>query len=116
MLLTRANQSSVGLLILGLCAFLVACQPNLDITFENRTSEDVSADVNGQGYEKVEAGDSETFSILTDKGGNSFEITVKTQHGLVVYHRKLTKKQLEAMGRKIVLDEPLQQQPATPDS
>jgi hypothetical protein len=91
-------------LVLTLGFLLTACHPNIDITFENRTDNNVLTQVNNDDFEEVKAGSTVTFTVLTEDV-DRFEITVVTEDGDVLFHEVLTEDELEEIGNRIIIEE-----------
>jgi hypothetical protein len=101
------------LLISALATFGLACEPNIDITFENPTNEDVLIEVNDGGFVTIEARSEDTFTFLTDNV-DQFDITVMTEDGEVIFHEVLTEKELEERGNRTTVQEPSSHRPTVP--
>jgi hypothetical protein len=82
---------------------------DIAVTYENRTALALFGDINGGGFEKIEAGQTKTISHrLSGDKRDDIEITVKTQDGDIVYHRTFSnREELEEDDSRIVLEEPL---------
>lgn len=82
---------------------------DIAITFENRTTMDLSADIGGGGFEKIEAG--QTVTVVHYFGRDSdpdiVDITVRTDDGDVVFNRGYSREELRDLDNTVVLEQSL---------
>ena len=99
-------RAPVRLLLIVMTGFLLAaCHPNISVTFENRTDQVLLVDIDGGGFEEVEAGSARTItSLINDE--DRIELTVVTRDGDPVYHEITTRARLKEMDNTIVLEQP----------
>ncbi len=90
---------------------LLACNVHDDIavTYENRTTVDLYGDINGGGFEKIEAGETSTIGhrLSDDPDADRIEITIKTEEGAVVFANVYDRRELQDMGNRVILKQSL---------
>ena len=101
----HVRQTLALTLLVTVGIFSVGCPQGIDITFDNRTNNDVLVQVNDGDRVKVRAASTRTFSFLTDNV-DQFDITVMTEDRDVLFHEVLTEDELEEIGNRIIIEEP----------
>ena len=91
--------------------FLLGCNVHDDIavTYENRTTVDLYGDINGGGFEKIEAGETSTIGhrLSDDVDADRVKITIKTEEDIVIFSRVYDRKELQDMGNRVILEQSL---------
>ena len=105
-----------ALLLIGF--LLTACHPIISITYENRTGSTVRVDVRTSddqkpAFDEVEAGLTRTLDYLAD---DSYEITVVTEDGRVLFHEVFTEDELEERDNRIIIEDPSSRRPLLPEA
>ena len=93
----------------------VGCPQGIDITFDNRTKNDVLVQVNDGDRVNVTAASTRTFSFLTDNV-DQFDITVMTEDGRVLFHEVFTEDELEERDNRIIIEDPSSRRPLLPEA
>ena len=91
--------------VVGIVFLLTGCNPNLDITFENRTDHDLRVEVSSSGFVEIAAESTKTFTFDIDDE-NRIDITVLTEEGDVILDEITTKDELEERNYRIIIEEP----------
>ncbi len=97
---------------------LTGCDPGISITYENRTDSTVRVDVRTSDdqqpvFDEVEAGLTRTIDYLAD---DTYEFTVVTEDGRVLFHEVLTEDELGERGNRIVIEELSSRRPVVPEA
>ncbi len=113
---TRRMRSSprrvrVALLIASVAAglTLVACDPAISITFENQTDHQIRVDVRGNFeavpfFDTVDAGETRTLDYLS-RNRDAYRVVIVNESGGTVLDEIFTIDELEARGRRFVVDD-----------
>ena len=105
------TQLALASISLAGLVFLLGCNvhDDISITYENRTTVDLYGDINGGGFEKIEAGETSTIGhrLSDDVDADRVKITIKTEEDIVIFSRVYDRKELQDMGNRVILEQSL---------
>ncbi len=101
-----------GLVLLGMAAIaiaMVACDPAISVTFENRTDKELRVDVRGNpdaapAFDTLAAGATRTLDYLS-RNRDEYRVVIVDENGDTLLDETFTVDELEARKSRFVIDE-----------